>query len=95
MVAAAAADDGTSGAAVSVTASSSSTARVVEIDHSGHPQQRSKRKLYRSNAKLGVGGVSGESFQVKQMSLSAWNKLRLQGHVLQYRAALKEPSQVV
>ena len=63
MAAAAAADDGTSEAAVSV--ASSSTARVVEIDasdHSGHPQQRSKRKLYRSNAKLGAG----ESFQVKQ-----------------------------
>ena len=54
--------DGTSEA---VSVASTATARVVEIDASDPlHHRRSRRKLYRSEARLGNDEVGGESFQV-------------------------------
>ena len=60
----AASDLGTSEA---VSVASTATARVVEID-GGDPRhhRRNKRKLYRSETRLGTDEVAGESFQVNQ-----------------------------
>ena len=52
---------------------STATARVVEID-GGHPRhhRRNKRKLYRSETRLGTDEVAGESFQVNQ-TCTGWS----------------------
>ena len=53
------------GTSEAVSVGSTATARVVEIDGSDPlHQRRSKRKLYRSETRLGSGEVGGESFQV-------------------------------